>query len=462
MARATVVQALIDAVGADQVLVGSAIDPRYLHDWLTPAGEGAPLAVVRPRNTAEVAAAVRVCNTHRIPVVPQGGLTNLTGSAVFVPDGIVISLERLNGIEEVDAAAMTLTAGSGTPLQTIQEAADEAGFLFPLDLGARGSCQIGGNISTNAGGNHVIRYGMTRELVLGLEAVLADGTVISALNKMLKNNAGYDLKHLFIGSEGTLGIITRVVLRLHPQPKSTCTALCAVADYPTVVELLRHSRENLAGTLSAFEMMWPDFYELITRNVPGVSPPLQYGHGAYVLVEALGSDQTQDQARFEAMLEAAMERDLVQDAVIAQSEAESRAIWRIRDGSGDFPKLFWPKVGFDVSIPTKDIGSFVGACKAALLERWPQARTLFFGHIGDSNVHVAAKVCEGEQPEREIDDIVYGLVRDWGGSISAEHGIGLLKRPYLGYSRTPEEIALMRTVKRALDPNNILNPGKIF
>lgn len=455
------IEKLINAVGREHVLSGEGISERYLHDWLTPPGER-PLAVVRPRTTEEVAAVLRVCNTHGVAVVPQGGLTNLAASAVPVAGGITLSLERMIGVEEIDPAAMTLTACAGTPLQTIQDVAQQAGFLFPLDLGARGSCQIGGNVSTNAGGNRVIRYGMTRELVLGLEAVLADGTVITSLNKMLKNNAGYDLKHLFIGSEGTLGIVTRVVLRLHPLPKSTCTALCAVADYPAVLALLRHAKENLGGTLGAFEMMWPDFYELITRAVPGVSKPLPYGHGAYVLVEALGSDQAHDQARFEAMLQDAVEAELIADAVIAKSAAESRSLWRIRDGSGDFPQVFWPKVGFDVSIPTNDIGRFIEACKALVAKRWPEGRTVFFGHIGDSNIHVAVKVCAGAQPESEIEDVVYGLVRDWKGSISAEHGIGLIKRPYLSYSRTAEEIALMRTLKRALDPKGILNPGKIF
>ncbi|HEX7045770.1 MAG TPA: FAD-binding oxidoreductase [Burkholderiales bacterium] len=458
----SILETLRAAVGREHVVPRAEIDGRYLHDWRTGRGDHAPLALVRPKTTAEVAAVLRACNERRVPIVPQGGLTNLAACATPIDDGILLSLERLHGIEEIDAGAMTLTAWAGTPLQAVQEAAEQAGFLFPLDLGARGSCQIGGNVSTNAGGNHVIRYGMMRELVLGLEAVLADGTVVTSLNKMLKNNAGYDLKQLFIGSEGTLGIVTRVVLRLHPKPKSTCTALCAVADYAAVLGLLRHAKQGLAGTLAAFEMMWPDFYELITRNVPEARAPLAYGYGGYVLVEALGSDQAHDQVRFEAMLEEAVEEGLVQDAVIAKSEAESRAIWRIRDGSGDFPRILWPAVGFDVSIPTSDIGRFVETCRSALETRWPGVRTVFFGHIGDSNIHIAVKVGDGTQPEAEIEDLVYALVRDWGGSISAEHGIGLLKRPFLGYTRTPEEIALMRTIKRALDPNNILNPGKIF
>lgn len=457
----SVLTSLQQAVGADNVFTGDAIDARYLHDWLMPVGD-APLAVVRPRDAKALSAVLRVCYQNRIAVVPQGGLTNLAASAIPLSSGIVVSLERMNGVQEIDPAAMTMTVLAGTPLQTVQEAAEAAGFLFPLDLGARGSCQIGGNVSTNAGGNRVIRYGMMRELVLGLEVVLADGTIVTSLNKMLKNNAGYDLKQLFIGSEGTLGIVTRVVLRLHPLPKSTCTALCGVADYSKVLALLRYAKESFAGTLSAFEMMWPDFYALITQRVSDVTPPLAYGYGAYVLIEALGSDQAHDQARFESILASALELELVKDAVIAKSDQEARSLWRIRDGSGDFPNVFWPKAGFDVSIPTNDIGDFIDACKTAIRQRWPNGESVFFGHIGDANIHIAVKVAEGKQPEAEINNLIYQLVRDWKGSISAEHGIGTLKRPYLGYSRTEEEIALMRTLKKALDPQGILNPGKVF
>lgn len=462
MDHAAILEAFKNAVGADQVYAGADIAPRHLHDWFVPAEQAAPMALVRPGTTEEVAAVLRLCHAHRLAVVPQGGLTGLAGGATPVDGCALLSLERMTGVEEIDPAAATLTARAGTPLQTIQEAAQEAGFFFPLDLGARGSCQIGGNLATNAGGNRVIRYGMTRELVSGLEVVLADGTVVSSLNKMLKNNTGYDLKHVFIGSEGTLGVITRVVLRLHPQPASTCTALCAVSNYDHVLALLAHAKAALAGTLSAFELMWPDFYELVTRNISDLTTPLPYGHGGYVLIEALGSDQARDQERFEAMLQAALERGWVADAVVAQSHGEARSLWAIRDGAAEFPRIFSPHVKFDISIPTADIGRFVETCKAAVKARWPGVETVIFGHIGDSNIHFEVKVGEGEQPETEIQEVVYERVRQYKGSISAEHGIGLIKRGYLAYSRTPEEIALMRTLKQALDPRGILNPGKIF
>ncbi len=459
-----ILEALKEAVGPDQVQVGSAIDPRYLSDWFVPIERGAPLALVRPGTTRDVSDLLRVCHANRLPVVPQGGLTGLSGGATPLDQSVLLSLERMTGIEELDPAAATMTARAGTPLQTIQEAARAAGFFFPLDLGARGSCQIGGNAATNAGGNRVIRFGMMRELVLGLEAVLADGTVITSLNKMLKNNAGYDLKHLFIGSEGTLGVITRVVLRLHPEPKSVCTALCSVTDYENAVALLRHAKQGMGGALSAFEMMWPDFYELVTRKVPGITPPIRYGYGGYVLIEALGSDQTPDQARFENMLQAALEQGLIEDAVIAQSRGESNALWRVRDASGEITQLLDLQAKFDISIPTNDIGRFVDACRTAVKSRWPNSQSVSFGHIGDSNVHFNVHVGaeNGEPQDAALERMVYDMVRDWKGSISAEHGIGLLKRDYLGHSRTPEEIQLMRTLKRTLDPYGILNPGKVL
>jgi FAD/FMN-containing dehydrogenase len=453
--------ALRGAVGEGQCLAGDDIGPHYLSDTMLALTDGKPLAVLRPDSVAQVSAVLGLCNHAGVALVVQGGMTGLAGGATPQAGWVALSLERLRGIEEIDAASASMTVWAGTTLEEVQQAASAAGWFYPVDLGARGSCQIGGNIGTNAGGNRVIRYGMTRQQVLGLEVVLADGTVLSSLNKMLKNNAGYDLKQIFIGSEGTLGVITRAVLRLQPQPRSTCTALCALNDYASVVRLLQHLRQSLANSLSAFEMMWPDFYELIT-SLPDRPPALPHGHGAYVLVEALGADQAVDQAIFEAALGAAMDEGIVTDAVLAQSETQARALWAIRDGSGEFRRVFWPHVGYDVSIPTGALGEFVDACGAALRSRWPEVRTVFFGHVGDANLHIAVKVADGEQPEHELDELVYGLVRQWHGSISAEHGIGVLKRAYLRHSRTEPELAIMKALKRTFDPGGILNPGKIF
>ena len=459
-----VLEALREAVGREHLLTGSDIEPRYLEDRCTPPRQGIPLAVARPGNTREVSRVLRACHAHRLPVVPQGGLTGLAGGATPTPGCLVLALERMTGIEEIDPASATLTAWAGTPLQAIQEAARAAGFFFPLDLGARGSCQIGGNIATNAGGNRVIRYGMTRELVLGLEVVLADGTVLTSLNKMLKNNTGYDLKHLFIGSEGTLGIVTRAVLRLHPAPESACTALCAVADYEHTLAFLRHAQAGLAGALSSFEMMWPDFYELVTVRVPGLTTPLPHGHGGYVLVESMGSSRLRDREQFETMLQGALDQALIAEAVIAQSGAESLSLWRIRDASGEMMQIVDFQAKFDVSIPTRDIGRFLEDTRSAIARRWPGAQAVAFGHIGDSNLHLNVRLdADGaEGATEELERIVYGNVRAWKGSVSAEHGIGTLKREFLGYSRTPEEIAVMRALKQALDPFGILNPGKLL
>ena len=287
-------------LGAQAVLLGADVPVRNGNDWSASLPQ-APLAVVRPIDASGVSEAVLACRKAGLCYVPQGGLTGLCRGASPEAGWVGISLERMTGIEEIDPASATMTVRAGTSLETIQKAADERGMFFPLDLGSRGSCAIGGNLSTNAGGNRVIRYGMTRELVLGLEVVLPDGTVMTSLNKLIKNNAGYDLKHLFIGSEGTLGIITRAVLKLYPKPRSTMAALCAVPDYAAVLALLNAARSGLGPLLSAFEVMWPDYWDVIT-NRAGVRSPVGTGHGLYVLVEAQGTDEATDAPRFEAWL----------------------------------------------------------------------------------------------------------------------------------------------------------------
>ncbi len=462
MKSSAAIEALGGAVGAEGIAAGDQIPSRYLRDWMLPMSSGAPLALVRPRSTEEVRACVAICHALTIPIVPQGGLTGLVGGATPIDGCVIVSFERMSGIEAVDGAAATMTVKAGTTLEAVQRAAADADLFCPMDLGARGSCQVGGLIATNAGGNRVIRYGMMRDVVLGLEVVLADATVVSAMNTLIKNNAGLDVKQVFVGSEGMLGLITRAVLRLHPKPGSRCTAFCALPGYSAVIALLRRAKAASAGALSAFEVMWPDFYELVTSRVSGVSRPLPLGSPVYALIEVLGAEPLSDQARFEEMLAAAEAAGEVTDAVVAQSDADARALWQVRDAPGEFPRVFWPSVAFDVGIPTRDIGGFVEACRGALLARWPSAESIFYGHIGDSNLHLVTKVRDGAQPEHDIEEEVYGLVREWKGTISAEHGIGLIKQRFLGYSRSTAEIALMRSLKRALDPKNILNPGKSF
>lgn len=444
------------------VLIGGDIPEKHFSDWMTTAPREYALALVRPRSTQEVSALLKLCHQHGVPVVPQGGLTGLAGGAQPVKGGVLISLEKMDQIEAIDPASSTISVQAGVTMGRVQTRAHEHDLFFPLDLGGRDSCTIGGNLSTNAGGNRVLRYGMARDLVLGLEVVLADGTVLSHMNLMLKDNTGYDLKQLFIGSEGTLGVITRAVLKLFPQPRTTHTALCALKDYDSVLRLLTHVRQNLGANLSAFEMMWPDFYERMTSGLARLTTPLPHGHGAYVLLEAQGTAPLTDKNQFEAVLSAALELEMVTDVVVAQSQAEALRLWAVRDASGEFRAVFWPHVGLDVSIPTGQIGSFVSSLKGKLLSRWPKTQTVFFGHVGDSNIHIGIKVTDGIQPEKDIEDLVYALVGEWKGSISAEHGIGTLKRSYLHHSRTDAEISTMRTLKKSLDPKGILNPGKVL
>jgi FAD/FMN-containing dehydrogenase len=455
-------QQLLDALRSilPEGMVLTDIEPRYMGDWLIQAGpEDTPLAVVRPKTTEQVSHLMRACHAHGVPVVPQGGRTGLTGGATPMRGWIALSLEYMNVVEAPDVVGQTMIVGAGVPLQRVQEEADAVGLKFPLDIGSRGSCQIGGNISTNAGGNHVLRYGMARQLILGLEVVLADGTIVNALNTMLKNNSGYDLKHLFIGSEGTLGIVTRAALRLVAKPQSTAVALCAFKDYAQLEALLQRCRIALGDELSAFEVMWPTFYD-VALNLLHKAPPLPAGSGAYALIENASSSMDAE-AHLGAFLEQMFEAGLVEDATLAQSLAQSDQIWAIRDSSGEIAQVLAPVGNFDVSVPTRVISQFVPMCHDRLHRQWPDAVLNFFGHVVDGNIHLIA----GGVPEAELhafEEAVFEVVRHFGGSISAEHGIGLHKLDFLHYSRTAEEIELMRRIKRALDPTGILNPGKVI
>jgi len=420
------------------------------------------LALAYPRNTQQVARLLKFCNERRIPVQPQGGMTGLAGGGVPVAPCVVISLERMRSIRELDVAASTITVDAGVVMEAVQKAADDADLFFPLDLGGRGSCQIGGNVSTNAGGNRVLRFGMARDLVLGVEAVLADGTVIDSLRKVIKNNTGYDVRQLFIGAEGTLGIITAVVLRLFPKPRSVCTGICAVDDYQGVLDLLARARAGFGPQLTAFEVMWPAFYQLGTEGL-GHTSPLPLGAGAYVLIETMGQDPAVDQDRYETVIGDALEEGIVANAIIAQSNRESTELWAVRDSPGEWQRTpHWPHLSFDVSVPTGEIGDLVEEIEAGLLTPWPQLKTLYFGHVADGNLHLSVSMNGHSVTESQIEDVVYAIAARRRGSVSAEHGIGSLKRKYLHYSRSPEELALMRAIKQAMDPNGILNPGKIF
>jgi len=454
-----IVAVLAAELGTVAVTPPADIEPRFFTAYNELPGVR-PRALVRPRSVDEVSRTLALCTRLGQPVVPQGGLTGLARGAVALGGEVVLSMERFAGIDALDAAAGTITVRAGTPLQAVQEAADAAGFTFGVDLGARGSCQIGGALATNAGGTRAIRYGMMREQVLGLEAVLADGTVVSSMNRMLKNNAGYDLKQLFIGSEGTLGVITRAVLRLHPKLAEPATALCRVADYDAVVRLW--DRVRALPDVVSFEAMWPAFYRYVANRTPGVVAPFAADDGFAVLIECATSAPGGDARQaLETCLADGFDAGLVDDAALATSARQARDLWTLREGLAidALPHL----VNFDVSLPTGELGAFTQHCEAALRARWPDIVCLFFGHVGDGNVHIGVSHAGPDAAsEAELDEVVYAVVRAMGGSISAEHGIGVLKRPYLGHTRSDAEIAVMRRLKDALDPRHILNPGKVL
>jgi FAD/FMN-containing dehydrogenase len=418
--------------------------------------------LVRPRHTKEVAAVLRICQRAGWPVVPQGGLTGLVRGADAAPNEVILSLERMRRIETIDPVSRTVIVQAGATLQALEEEVERHGLMFPLDLGARGSCTIGGNLATNAGGNRVIRYGMMRHMVLGVEAVLADGTVIDGLSRLIKNNVGYDIKQLFIGSEGTLGIITRAALRLWEKPPREDVALAAVSSFDALPLLLRHMEGRLGGSLSAFEVMWPEFYELVTSPPARSRPPLARGQAHYVLIEAQGGDAAAPDAGLGRAMEEALERRLITDAVVARSDAERQALWAIRNDTGQ-TRRFEPLSVFDVSLPISAMAAYVDGVRRALSDRWPAARCFVFGHMGDSNLHLVTAVGDDSVVARAaIEHLIYAPLAAVGGSISAEHGIGLDKKGHLALTRSHEEIALMRRLKYALDPRALLNPGKII
>lgn len=453
----TLLASLRAALGTDAVLDGAAAGARHHADW---SGKRPcpPAAVVRPRSTADVQIVLQRCHDARQPLVVQGGMTGLSGGATPQPGELALSLERLVGIEAVDPAAGTLRALAGTPLAAVHAAAEEAGLQFPLDLASRGSCTIGGNVATNAGGNRVIRYGMARELVLGVEAVLADGTAVSSLHPMLKNNAGYDLRQLFVGTEGTLGVVTRVELRLHPAPAERVTALAGVGGFDALVALLGAVRRETGGRLSAFEVMWPDYYEFALRHAAGGARPLSGRHGAYALLEC-EAFAPGDREAFEASLAALLERGLVEDAVVAGSLADAERLWRPREAAGELLALLRPVVAYDVSMPLARMPAYLDAVRAAFRRSQGDLPLFAFGHLGDGNLHLAASLA-AEDDAPAVDAIVYDALQGFG-SVTAEHGVGTLKRPWLGHTRSAAEIALMRRLKAALDPHGILNPGRV-
>ena len=439
---------------------GAVIDGDLLTERATSYWDSSPTqakALLSPESTQQVSDVMRLCHDAGQSVVVQGGLTGVVQGAVSSAEDVIITLERMHEIESVDAIDGVAVLQAGAVLQTVQEKLANEGFLFPLDLGARGSCTIGGTVATNAGGINVLRYGMMRQLVLGLEVVLADGTIITSMNQMLKNNTGYDLKQLFIGSEGTLGVVTRVVVRLFPIPKSRQTVLFASKSFDAVIRMLKLMQSDLAGTLSAYEVMWNRYFHAVTQE-GGHSAPMPRDYPFYVLAEAEGADPAADSERFQKLLEDGLERGEIVDAVLPKSDSERTALWNIRE---EFDPVL-PAYLYDVSLPIKEMSGYVAKLEAKLSAWRSDAECFVFGHIADGNLHIFVRPFEDGRHHDQSDEIVYGCLEGLSGSISAEHGIGMEKKRWLSDSRSEHEILMMQNIKELLDPKNILNPGIVI
>jgi FAD/FMN-containing dehydrogenase len=430
---------------------------------------GATRLVVRPASTAEVATVVRICAEAKLPIVPQGGNTGLVGGGVPPEDGrnIILALGRMNRIRAIDPVNFTMTVEAGCILADLQQAAAEADRLFPLSLGAEGSCQIGGNLSTNAGGIAVLRYGNTRELTLGLEVVLSDGRVWDGLRGLRKDNTGYDLKQLFVGGEGTLGIITAATVKLSPKPRAVETAFLGLGRIENAMSLFARARAATADQLTAFELIPRTGFDLALRHVPGTIDPLDAPYPWYVLMEMSSSEaESGIRGLLERLLGAALEEGLVADGVIAESGAQAKELWRIREAIVE-AQLYSGSIKHDVAVAVSRVGEFITRASEAVCRRLPGIRPIAFGHVGDGNIHFNLTQPEGMDKAgylarwQEFNDIVHGVVRELHGSISAEHGVGMMKRDEITHYKAPLEIDLMRRVKRALDPDNIMNPGKV-
>jgi FAD/FMN-containing dehydrogenase len=451
---------------------GWVADPPDIEPYLTEARRlyrGATRLVVRPASTAEVAAVVRIGAAAKLAIVPQGGNTGLVGGGVPPADrdNIVLALGRMNRIRAIDPNNFTMTVEAGCILADLQRAAAEADRLFPLSLGAEGSCQIGGNISTNAGGIAVLRYGNTRELTLGVEAVLADGRVWDGLRALRKDNTGYDLKQLFIGGEGTLGIVTAATIKLFPKPREIETAFLGLGRIEDAMALFARARAATADQLVAFELIPRAGIDLALAHIPGTIDPLAARHPWYVLMEMSSSQEDSGiRALLERLLEAALDARLVADGTIAESGAQARDLWRIREAIVE-AQLYSGSIKHDVSVPVSRVADFVIRASNAVGERLPGIRPIAFGHAGDGNIHFNLTQPDGMDKDaylgrwQEFNDIVHAVVRELHGSISAEHGVGIMKRDEITHYKPAVEIELMRRIKRALDPDDIMNPGKL-
>ena len=447
---------------------GFSEDPKeiapHLEEWRSKY-QGRSALLLKPATTSQVAAILSICFETGTAIVPQGGNTGLVGGQIPFHGEVLLSLKRMNRVRAIDRDGLILTAEAGVVLAQAQAAAAEAGLMFPLTLGSEGSCTIGGNIATNAGGNHVLRYGMMRALVAGLEVVLANGQVLEMLRPLAKDNSGYDLKQVFIGSEGTLGVITAANLRLFPRPAETVVAMVATPSPAAALKLLGHMQARTGGLLSAFELIPRIAIELVTRHIPGTRDPLGTPSPWYVLIEAAGGSGAGLKDQVEAALGEAMSQDLASDAVIAANDAQAQALWRIRDSISESQKREGASIKHDISVPVAFIPAFIEKATRAVTEKFPGARPVTFGHLGDGNLHFNFNAPPGQDEAflAEWDEMqltVHDIVKEFSGSISAEHGIGRMKRDLLPRYKSSEELDAMRLLKTSFDPKNILNPGK--
>jgi FAD/FMN-containing dehydrogenase len=461
--------ALRERLGEAGLLVGGDL-AAYENDWRK-RYVGRALAVARPASTEEVAAVMRLCHEHRVAVVPQGGNTGLVGGSTPDDSGqqLVLSLSRMKRVREIDVANASLTAEAGCVLAEVQAAAAGAGMLFPLSLAAEGSCTLGGNLATNAGGTQVLRYGNARELCLGLEVVTASGDIWHGLSGLRKDNTGYDLRDLFIGSEGTLGVITAATMKLYPQPKDRLTALAACSSLDDAVALLSLARERAGDALTGFEVMSRASLALVARELPQLTQPL--GAAEWTVLLELSDAENAEHARtvFEGLLEAGIERGCVQDAAIAQNLQQAKAFWHLRESIPLAQAQAGLNIKHDISLPVSAIPGFVADMDAVLTAYLSGIEVINFGHLGDGNLHYNVQAPAGVAAaeflaahEAAINELVYDAVQQRGGSISAEHGIGRLKREELAQRKDPTALALMRSIKRALDPLDLLNPGRVL
>ncbi|NLC23640.1 MAG: FAD-binding oxidoreductase [Oxalobacter sp.] len=459
-----------NAIGADHVVTDEALMLPFLTDYRQ-RFTGRALAVVKPSTTEEVAAIVKLCNLHHVPLVPQGGNTGLVLGSIPDESGkaIVLSLNRLNRIRELDAANNTLTAEAGCILDHIHSAATDAERLFPLSLPSSGTCTIGGNLSANAGGTAVLRYGTARELCLGLEVVTGEGGIWNGLRGLRKDNTGYDLRNLFIGAEGTLGVMTAAVLKLYPLPKAKLTAIAAMTTPDKALDLLNIAQRYCGTSLTAFELVSRYAMELVLKHFPALSAPLPLTYGQYALIE-LSDSESEDHAAglLETFLEYAIEEDVIRDAAVAQSIAQSQSMWQLRENISAAQAMEGKNIKHDIALPTSSVSDFIAETDKLLQAHFPGCRMVTFGHLGDGSLHYNVSAPSGVPVEAfmdctpEINRIVYDSVASFNGTISAEHGLGALKREELVRYKPPIEIDMMKRIKAAFDPNHVMNPGKIL